>query len=119
MGAGKTFMWKGKSYSTNIAGEGKSKPKGFSVDMAKSAIDKAVGVKKPTASTPRPKARPTDSIPTSKGIRTPKPYTTPDILTSKIYEPKPGSPKTPAEARARAEARRKANMKPPIGKGGR
>jgi hypothetical protein len=72
MGAGKTFMYNGKSYSTNIAGEGKSK--GFSVDMAKSAIDKAAGVKKPTASTPRPKARPVD--------KTPKPVAAPAKITS-------------------------------------
>jgi len=89
MGAGKTFMYNGKSYSTNIAGEGKSKPKGFSVDMAKSAIDKAAGVKKPTASTPRPKARPVD--------KTPKPVAAPaKITTSKI-----------------------AKFKSPVGKGGR
>ena len=62
LGAGKTFTWNGKSYSTNLAGE--DKPKGFSVDIAKSAIDKAAGVNKPTASTPRPKARPVDKTPT-------------------------------------------------------
>ena len=65
LGAGKTFTWQGKSYSTNIAGEGKTpKAKGFSVDMAKSAIDKAVGVQTPTAKTPRPMARPVDKTPT-------------------------------------------------------
>lgn len=65
LGAGKTFTWQGKSYSTNVAGEGKTpKAKGFSVDMAKSAIDKAVGVQTPTSKTPRPKARPVDKTPT-------------------------------------------------------
>jgi hypothetical protein len=62
LGAGKTFTWQGKSYSTNVAGEGKAK--GFSVDRASKAIDKAVGVKKPTKDTPRPMARPVDKTPT-------------------------------------------------------
>lgn len=62
LGAGKTFTWNGKSYSTNYAEE--NKPKGFSVEAAKSAIDKAAGVNKPTASTPRPMARPVDKTPT-------------------------------------------------------
>lgn len=66
LGAGKTFTWQGKSYSTNLAGEDKpkAKAKGFSVDMAKSAIDRAAGVQTPTAKTLRPKARPLDKTPT-------------------------------------------------------
>lgn len=92
-GAGETFVWleseggDGKTYSTNIAGEGKSKPKEFSVDMAKKAIDKAVGPKpqrRPAMSTsedapmrtsPSPKKKPTDLMSTSS-VSTPKVTTT-------------------------------------------
>tara|TARA_R110000868_G_C10889570_1_gene763500 strand:- start:701 stop:1399 length:699 start_codon:yes stop_codon:yes gene_type:complete len=58
-GAGGEFTWKGKSYSTNIAGEtGKKKKPSFSVDMIEKALDKASGIQTPDASTPRPQARP-------------------------------------------------------------
>ena len=59
LGAGKTFTWKGKSYSTNYAEEGK---KGFSIEMASAAIDKASGVNKPPADMPRPKKKPADLV---------------------------------------------------------
>mgnify|MGYP001012612158 CR=1 FL=1 len=63
-GAGGEFTWKGKSYSTNIAGEkGKKKAPAFSTDMANKAIDKAAGVQTPNASTPRPQKRPVDMAP--------------------------------------------------------
>ena len=59
-GAGGEFTWKGKSYSTNIAGEtGKKKKPSFSTDMAEKAIDRASGIQTPNASTPRPRKRPT------------------------------------------------------------
>jgi hypothetical protein len=91
LGAGKTFTWNGKSYSTNLAGE--DKPKGFSVEAAKSAIDKAVGpkpMKRPAVSTskdapmqtsPRPPKKPTELMSTS-------PVVTPKIITTKLSEPK-------------------------------
>jgi len=87
-GAGGTFVWlkseggDGKSYSTNLAGE--DKPKGFSVDMAKKAIDKAVGpkpVKRPATATskdtpmktsPRPPRKPTEMMPVAKSIKVAK-----------------------------------------------
>ncbi len=92
LGAGKTFTFKGQPYSTNFAEE--DKPKGFSVEMAKKAIDKAVGpkpVKRPAVATskdasmqtsPRPPKKPTELMPVSKGI---KPA---DITTTKLAAPK-------------------------------
>jgi hypothetical protein len=60
-GAGGEFTWKGKPYSTNIAGEtGRKKKLSFSTDMAEKAIDKASGVQTANASTPRPQPRPTE-----------------------------------------------------------
>lgn len=86
-GAGGTFVWlkseggDGGTYSTNIAGEtGKKSSKGFSVEMASKAIDKASGSVL-TSKTPRPQPRPTDLVPTSKGIRMPKAS---DIKVSKL-----------------------------------
>lgn len=91
LGAGKTFTWNGKSYSTNLAGE--DKPKGFSVDMAKKAIDKAVGpkpMKRPAMATskdapmqtsPRPPKKPTEMMPVAKSIKVAK---TGDITVSKL-----------------------------------
>lgn len=65
-GAGGTFTWKGKSYSTNLEGEkGTKKKTSFSTEMVEKAIDKASGIQTPTASTPRPQPRPTEI---SKGI---------------------------------------------------
>lgn len=45
------------------AAKPKAKAKGFSIDMASKAIDKAAGIKTPTSTTPRPKARPVDMTP--------------------------------------------------------
>ena len=91
LGAGKTFTWNGKSYTTNLAGE--DKPKGFSVDMAKKAIDKAVGpkpMKRPAMATskdapmqtsPRPPRKPTELMPVAKSIKVAKAG---DITVSKL-----------------------------------
>lgn len=128
-GAGGTFVWlkseggDGESYSTNIAGEtGKKSSKGFSVDMASKAIDKASGL---TSKTPRPKPRPTDLVPTSKGIRMPKAG---DIKVSKLDSkttkvagrggfasgPAAGMPAKKTETAAEREKRIAANT--PLGK---
>lgn len=81
LGAGKTFTWQGKSYTTNFATE--DKPKEFSVDMAKSAINKAATKGQPMTSSPRPQARPVDKTP--KGVTLAKAS---DIKTSKLESPK-------------------------------
>jgi hypothetical protein len=61
-GAGKTFTWNGKSYSTNQADDKKkSKPTEKSTTLLRSAPKKAATSKTETtpASSSRPKARPT------------------------------------------------------------
>ena len=72
------------------AAKPKAKAKGFSVDMASKAIDKAVGPKPkkrpavsiskdaPMQTSPRPPKKPTELMPVSKGIKTV------DIATSKL-----------------------------------
>ena len=74
-GAGGTFTWKGKSYSTNLEGEkGTKKKTSFSTDMANNAINKAAGVQSADSSTPRPKPRPVD--------KTPTPISAPETITA-------------------------------------
>ena len=132
-GAGGTFVWlkseggDGETYSTNIAGEtGKKSSKGFSVEMASKAIDKAVGpkpMKRPATATskdapmqtsPRPPKKPTEMMPVAKSIKVAKAG---DITTSKLSTTKvagrpegkaagmPGKKKeTPAEREKRIAA---------------
>lgn len=97
LGAGKTFMWKGKSYSTNYAEENK-KPakKEFSTDMVSKAIDKAQGIKSPKKGDVKPKARPVDT--------TPKPVAAVQKITvSTLPSPKkqPATPKSSTGGPAR------------------
>lgn len=99
-GAGGAFVWlkseggDGESYSTNIAGEtGKKSSKGFSVEMAKKAIDKAVGPKPmrrpamatskdaPMQTSPRPPRKPTELMPVAKSVKVAKAG---DITVSKL-----------------------------------
>jgi hypothetical protein len=133
LGAGKTFTYNGKSYSTNLAGE--DKPKGFSVDMAKKAIDKAVGpkpVKRPAMATskdapmqtsPRPPKKPTETMPVAKSIKVAKAG---DITASKLATtkaagrggfasgPAAGMPAKKTETAAEREKRIAANT--PLGR---
>lgn len=94
LGAGKTFMWKGKSYSTNYAEENK-KPakKEFSTDMASKAIDKAQGIKSPNKGDVKPKARPIDF--------TPKPVAAVQKITTTTLPKAPSAPKSSTGGPAR------------------
>jgi hypothetical protein len=79
-GAGKTFTWEGKSYTTDRADDKPSKGESGSTDiaaMAKEAIDRS-GPTRPRArpssdkAPTRPRSRPVDKAPTATSVSTPK-----------------------------------------------
>lgn len=83
MGAGKTFTWKGNSYTTNLKEEKAKKPAaGFSVEMASKAIDKAAGIKTPGKGDVRPKRRPAST-------EKPKPVAATEKITTTSVSGKP------------------------------
>lgn len=108
-GAGSTFTYKGKSYTTNYKEEqGSAKPKGKTdiAKMAGDAIDRSGPTRprsRPTGETgTRPRSRPTDKAPTATSI------TTPEVTTEKLPArsantatrpsgPKGSSPLAPSE----------------------
>lgn len=104
-GAGKTFTWKGNSYTTDRADDKKKKSSSSSstdsvVDRARKAIDRAEG-EKPYAM--RPVARPKRDMskePTAKKVETPKVTTTelPPARTAAEMRGPAGSPRGPAKA---------------------
>jgi hypothetical protein len=78
-GAGKTFTWKGNSYTTDRADDKKKKSSGSSstgsvVDRARAAIDRAEG-ERPMRPVARPK-RDMSQEPTAKKVETPEVTTT-------------------------------------------
>ncbi len=103
MGAGKTFDWNGKSYSTNYAEEEKTKPVDV-VKVAQRGLDKVqdaenmatakgMGLKDIPRPPPSQRVAPED-MPTSKGIAAPEPITVEPLkrggMAKKKFE---GSPK--------------------------
>lgn len=103
MGAGKTFDWNGKSYSTNYAEEEQKKPVDV-VKVAQRGLDKVqdaenmatakgMGLKDIPRPPPSKRVAPVD-MPTSKGIAAPEPITVEKLkrggTAKKKYE---GSPK--------------------------
>ena len=63
LGAGKTFTYQGKSYSTNRADDKPAKPAGMTSSPRPQA--------KPMASSPAPKARPNEALAANGGARKP------------------------------------------------
>jgi hypothetical protein len=100
-GAGKTFTWKGNSYTTDRADD-KKKSSGSSntdsvVDRARKAIDRAEG-EKPMRPVARPK-RDMSQEPTAKKVETPKVTTSelPPARTPAEMRGPAGSPRGPAK----------------------
>jgi hypothetical protein len=102
-GAGNTFTWKGKSYSTNRADDKPSKNKSGSTDiaaMAKEAIDRS-GPTRPRArpgsdeKPTRPRARPVDKAPTATSVSTPE-VSTEKLPNRSERTERPSGPKGPS-----------------------
>lgn len=97
MGAGKTFTWKGKSYTTNLKEEKAKKPAaGFSVEMASKAIDKAAGIQTPGKGDVRPKRKPA-STEAARPVSAPEKITKTSLNTWTLF----GKAKEEAQAKAR------------------
>ena len=110
-GAGNTFMWKGKSYSTNQKGESgtssSSAPKTDIAKMASVAIDRSGPTRprsRPSANTgTRPRSRPEGKAPTATSV------STPEVTTEKLPSgPKGASGTTYGEWKEMSRAERKA-----------
>lgn len=107
-GAGSTFMWKGKSYSTNQKGESgtsssSSAPKTDIAKMASDAIDRSGPTRprsRPSGDTgTRPRSRPAGKAPTATSA------SAPEVATEKL----------PAAPRGNSQATRTSPNNPPSG----
>ena len=102
-GAGETFTWKGKSYTTDRADDKPSKGKSGSTDiaaMAKEAIDRS-GPTRPRArpgsdeKPTRPRSRPTDKAATATSVSTPE-VSTEKLPSRSERTERPSGPKGPS-----------------------